>query len=174
MKAINLLLAFLLATIVLSAQKTPVDLASNLNNSKSNINRLIYPKHFFSTEKAKAFLGDLENAKLQDQRAAKNWVAQNFKRYAALQNLDVQVSFFAERQYKDCTVCKKSCKGRCVQDPGADCVCISHSEPNLRTVGSTGDVITVILLSEKVLDEQSALAQVEAVIAAKKATVKSN
>ncbi len=174
MKITNLTLVLLFTTSILAAQKPPTVLATNLNSSKSNVYRLIYPGHFFSSEKALAFLHELENAQLSNQRTAKGWIAQNMKRYAKQQDVAVQVSFFTERQYKDCSNCKKYCKGRCVQDPGADCVCISHSEPNLRTVGGSGDFITVILLSEKILDEQTSLAQVEAYIVNRKPVIRTN
>ncbi|HUR30656.1 MAG TPA: hypothetical protein VMZ69_04440, partial [Saprospiraceae bacterium] len=67
-----------------------------------------------------------------------------------------QTLVYSFRQYADCSVCKQNCKGRCVQDPGADCICYYHSEPNLRMAQSerTG---SMILLSQDTTQEGSDL-----------------
>lgn len=139
-----------------NAQKSMAIQTANLNLSKSNINRLVYPGTNFSSANAKNLLLELENLHTTDQEKMKMWLTNNFKRFSTGSGEIKQIFVFNLRQYEDCTNCKKFCKGRCVQDPGADCVCISHSEPNLRTTDKS-PVGFVVFLYPTELDESKAL-----------------
>jgi hypothetical protein len=154
----------------LAAQKNPTIQASNLNLSKSNINKLIYPPNTLTEVKAQALLMELEKNNLPDETAMKTWLAANFKRFGVVPDQIKQIFIFSGRQYEDCTICKKNCTGRCVQDPGSDCVCVSHSEPNLRTV-QTGKAVKLIYLSAESMEEATAMELVsDAIVSAKRAT----
>src|SRR4030095_3970932 len=136
MKYILLVLGVLFLFGHLTAQKNETVLTSNLNLSKSNINRLVYSGNMVTSTNAQSLLTDFEKANLPDEAAMKTWLAANFKRYSINPDQVKEVFIFSGRQYADCTDCKKTCKGRCVQDPGSDCVCMYHnppSDPNLRT-----------------------------------------
>jgi len=138
------------------SQKIPVTQASNLNLSKSNINRLIYPSALITAANAQLLLDDLEKAGAMDATRQKTWLASNFKRFGIDPVKVKQVSIFSGRQYADCTICKDNCKGRCVQDPGADCVCVSHSDPNLR-IAPNEKVLNYIFLSTELTEDPAAL-----------------
>jgi len=168
MKILFFLLAGLLTMSPCYSQKNMTVQTANLNLSKSNINRIIYPSTVLSPEKAMGLLADLEKEKHIDEAAIKMWVASNIKRYAVPIDQDVQINVFTTRSYEDCTICKKNCKGRCVQDPGADCVCVSHSEPNLR-IQQTGPVHSVIFISTTYVDDEMALNVITNTLAAFKA-----
>ncbi|MGB4837879.1 MAG: hypothetical protein WBP08_02690 [Saprospiraceae bacterium] len=139
-----------------NAQKSMAIQTSNLNLSKSNINRLIYPGTNFSSANAKNLLLELEKLHTTDQEKMKMWLTNNFRRFSNGSGEMKQIFVFSLRKFEDCTNCKKFCKGRCVQDPGADCVCISHSEPNLRTTDTSPSGFMVFLYANE-LDESKAL-----------------
>jgi hypothetical protein len=100
---------------------------------------------------SQSLLSELEKSKPTDVAAMKTWLATNFKRLGIDAALIKQIFIFANRQFEDCTICKKNCKGRCVQDPGSDCVCISHSEPNLKISKA------ILFLSSTMMDESAAI-----------------
>ena len=140
----------------LSAQKSPVVTTSNLNLSKSNINRLVYPANTLTAANAQALLAELENGNLTDQAKQKSWLCSNFRKFGVSPDVIKQIFIFAARQFEDCTICKKNCKGRCIQDPGTDCVCVQHSEPNLR-ISKDKASPAIILLSSAMMDEAAAI-----------------
>ncbi|HUR31754.1 MAG TPA: hypothetical protein VMZ69_10015 [Saprospiraceae bacterium] len=157
MKSQLIILIVLSFCVQLTSQKNISTLTSNLNASKSNINRLIYPASMVTTANAQLLLEDLEKAGSMDERAQKTWLANNFKRLGIEPAQVQQISIFSGRQYADCTICHQHCTGRCVQDPGADCICISHSEPNLRIAANTDKPLTIIFLSSAILEEAATL-----------------
>lgn len=106
-----------------------------------------------------------------DEAALKMWLAANFKRFGVDPTLVKQTLVYSFRQYADCTVCTQHCKGRCVQDPGADCICYYHSEPNLRMAQSERPG-NIILLSQEAPREGSDL-ELLAVSLSRATTVKS-
>lgn len=173
MRPISTILGSLIFCGMCLAQKPPAPLTSNLNLSKSNINRLIYPAQLITAANAQLLLADLEKINLPDEAGLKTWLAANFKRFGIQQNQVKQIVIYSSRAFSDCTICKKNCKGRCVQDPGADCVCIHKSEPNLRTTESikTG---RVIYLSLSTVDEAGALDLISNTIQAKKPAAETN
>ena len=56
---------------------------SNLNLSKSNINRLlvVYPTNLVTDARAKIMLADLDKIGTADEARVKQWLAANFQRY---------------------------------------------------------------------------------------------
>lgn len=132
MKLFTLFLGLIILSGPLRAQKSMTPLTSNLNMSKSNINRLIYPGTLLTPVNAQAMVADLDKLNAPDEAGLKTWLAANFKRYGVEPDQIKQIAIYNSRQFADCTICKKHCKGRCVQDPGSDCVCMYKSEPNLR------------------------------------------
>lgn len=148
-------------------------MTSNLNLSKSNINRLIYSSQLLTAANAQALLADLDKINPPDEAGLKTWLAANFKRFGIRQDQVKQIVIYSSRQFSDCTICKKNCKGHCVQDPGSDCVCIHKSEPNLRTTESvkTG---RVIYLSLFMVDEAGALDLISNTIQAQKPSTATN
>ena len=181
MKSIYITFGIVIFFNSLSAQKEPTTLSANLNLSKSNINKLVYPATLITAANATLLLKDLENANLADQLAMKTWLAANFKRFSIDASKVKQITIFPSRQYEDCAICKKNCKGRCVQDPGSDCVCIYHSDPNLKVadpknVRTTADIKTessgkagnIIYLSMETIAEESAIELLAKTISAQK------
>jgi len=156
MKPIYLVLGMLFLYGQVVSQKNPSTLASNLNLSKSNINRLIYPSTLVTQANAELLLVDVEKMGPTDPVILKNWLTANFKRFGIESKQVKQISIYTGRQYADCRNCEKNCKGRCVQDPGADCVCISHSEPNVRTAQAERTV-TFIFLCTEMIDDATAM-----------------
>lgn len=156
MKVYLLFLGLVFTSNPMEAQKTPAVLTSNLNLSKSNINRLIYPRNLLTPANAQALLADLDKINPPDEAGIKTWLAANFKRFGIDPDKVKQISIYNGKQFADCTICKKNCKGRCVQDPGSDCVCMYKSEPNLRTTESTRP-IHIIYFSDQVSEEAGLL-----------------
>ncbi len=174
MKSILFIFGFLFLWGQVVSQKGQTVQSANLNMSKSNINSLVYPSTILTAANAQLLLIDLEKAGSMDVDRQKTWLASNFKRFGIEPTLVKQISIFTGRQYADCTICKQHCKGRCVQDPGADCVCISHSEPNLRITQSEKP-LTIILLFTEAVEETAALELVSNTISsARSTTVKSS
>jgi hypothetical protein len=151
MKSAFLILGLTILVSQLPAQKIPSQTAVNLNSSKSNAYRAFYQTNLLTSTKAQSLLTELEKNKPADVAAMKTWLAANFKRLGIDATSIKQTFIFANRQFEDCTICKKNCKGRCVQDPGSDCVCISHSEPNLKISKA------IIFFSSSIIDETAAI-----------------
>jgi hypothetical protein len=59
----------------------PVSAASNLDLSKSNINRLVYPNGLLNQEQAKSLLAGLDVLGRVDEATAKKWLAKNFRNH---------------------------------------------------------------------------------------------
>lgn len=187
MKTFGFVISCVFCSSFIFSQKNPVTQTSNLNLSKSNINRVVYPSGMMTSAAAQTMLVDLGKANLPEQSKQKAWLVNNFRKY----NLDAdkikQIIFFPLRQYEDCTICKKYCKGHCVQDPGADCVCIQHSDPNLRyaepinagdmpalKTADPGKAGTLIYLALNPTDEDPAMELMVNTINAQRTNIKSN
>ncbi|HNR06341.1 MAG TPA: hypothetical protein PKM27_03440 [Saprospiraceae bacterium] len=155
------------------AQKPAAPLTSNLNLSKSNINRLIYPEPLLTAVNARLLLADLEKINPPDEAGLKTWLVANFKRFGIQPDQVKQIVIYSSRSYSDCTICKKNCKGHCVQDPGSDCVCIHKSEPNLRTIDQ-GKAGNVIYFSLSAVGEKEALDKILNTIQAQKTAAVTN
>ena len=131
MKKLPIFFLLLLISMHVYSQKNLTVQHANLNLSKSNINRVVYSSGVMTTSNAQLLLDELDKTPM-DEATLKMWLATNFKRFGVDPSVVKQTLVYSFRQYADCTVCSKHCKGRCVQDPGADCICYYHSEPNLR------------------------------------------
>ena len=127
----------------LQAQKTTT-LTSNLNASKSNINRMAYDTRILSTAQAESLLADAEKEGI---RAAqmKTWLAANFKRLGVHEEKIKVFDVYVARENSSCNDCKKNCKGRCVWEAKETCTCFYRSEPNLRTTEMAQPMLIVVL-----------------------------
>ena len=143
--------------------------SANLNLSKSNINRVIYPSQLLSAGNAQLLVAELDKTEAMDESTMKTWLAANFKRFGIDSSRVKQITVYSGRKFSDCTVCKQNCKGRCVQDPGADCICMYHSEPNLR-VAQPERPLTFIFLSGEIIDEKTALEMMSTTISSGRVT----
>ncbi len=90
-----------------------------------------------------------------DQEKMKMWLTNNFRRFSTGSSEIKQIFVFRLRKHEDCTNCKKFSKSKCIQDPGADCVCISHSEPNLRTTDSSPAGFMVFLYATELTESKA-------------------
>ncbi len=126
-----LLLLFFLAGLQASAQKTTT-LTSNLNSSKSNINRMIYDNSLITPAQAEKLLADAERAGIRDGEKMKQWLASNFKAMGIPSDKISVLDVYVARESSSCPDCRKTCKGRCVWEGTDECRCYYHSEPNLR------------------------------------------
>ena len=163
MKVQFIILTAMLCISQLHSQKNVAVQTSNLNASKSNINRLIYPSTIVTPANAQLILDEMEKLDPMDAERQKTWLASNFKRFGIEPTQVKQITIFPARQYADCTICKQHCTGRCVQDPGADCICFSHSDPNARVI-TGGKSVNIIYLSTAVVDEATALDHISTAI----------
>lgn len=151
------------------SQKTPVSQAVNLNTSRSNVNRLIYVPGLVTPANAQLMLTELDAMPQMEEVSLKIWVAANFKRFGIDSNQVKQITIYSGREFSDCTICKQNCKGRCVQDPGADCICMYHSEPNLR-IAQSERPLAIIFLSHEIVDEAIALDMIATTISSGRVT----
>lgn len=67
--------------VVLAAALTVSEAASNLNLSKSNINRLTYSTGILTATQAKAMLDDLDAIGTMDEEQTKQWLAASYRRF---------------------------------------------------------------------------------------------
>lgn len=138
------------------AQKEFNTTASNLNLSKSNVNRLVYQNDIIGSKNAAKLLSDLELFGTTDPTVLKFWLDSNISKYGPKASQINQISVFNFRQYADCTQCQKVCRGRCWDEPGSDCKCINPpSEPNLRTTDSAKAGFIVFLYNQPLSESQA-------------------
>ena len=157
-KLINMKTSLLLFVIlVLSsssfAQKDVTGQATNLNASRSNFYRLVYPPDFLTPDDAARMLDELDKTPM-DAEQLKMWLPSNFKRFGLKPARVKQISIYAYTEYPDCNACEKDCSGKCVQDSEGVCVCIS--------TGSSSDSrdkrpVSVILLLDKVIGDDGTI-----------------
>lgn len=67
--------------VVLAAALTASEAASNLNLSKSNVNRLTYSTGILTEAQAKALLDDLDAIGPMDEEQTKKWLAASYRRF---------------------------------------------------------------------------------------------
>ena len=157
-------IALLLFIGHLTAQNGQSRLSTNLNSSKSNVYRLIYPASMFTSPNAHSLLVDLEKTNLTNQEEIRKWLTSNFGKYGVRQGQIKQISFFRQ-QTKACKACYLKCKGVCVPEPGNEkegCLCISilSAAPDSDKV-DTDKSVTIIYLSTTILDDATTLDQVQ-------------
>lgn len=73
--------------VVLAATLSVSEAASNLNLSKSNVNRLTYSTGILSAAQAKAMLDDLDAIGPMDEEQTKMWLEANYRRFRINPNL---------------------------------------------------------------------------------------
>jgi hypothetical protein len=134
------------------AQKTTT-LTSNLNLSKSNINRMAYDNILLTSAQGEELLIQAEQAGIRDAGQMKQWLAANFKRMGiADEKIKVFDIYFA-RETSSCENCRKNCKGRCLWEGKEECICFYKSEPNLRQAQSSQPML-IVLLSDPALESK--------------------
>src|SRR5687768_11222096 len=124
MKTSLLLLVMLSLAISSFAQKEVTGQATNLNTSRSNFYRLVYPPNLLTADDAALMLDELDKTTM-DTEQLKMWLPANFKRFGLKPARVKQISIYAYTEYPDCNACEKDCSGKCVQDSEGVCVCIS-------------------------------------------------
>lgn len=161
-----------------SAQKSNSLHTSNLNLSKSNVNRIVYDSNESSlnVRGINELLVQLEKINFQSEGDLKSWLRQNINRFGMNAEDIKSIQVFSFREFGDCTGCKKVCKGRCVQDPGSECVCYYRSEPNLRESNPAGGMLrNYVFLSAKSLSEEDCMDNVlRAIVGAKRTNLNSS
>lgn len=171
MKLSTFTIALFLIISQLNAQKGQSTQATNLNSSRSNAYRLIYPAGLFSAPNAQSLLIDLEKTHITSQPEIKKWLASHFNNYGGSPVQIKQISFFRE-QTKACKACYLHCKGVCVPEPGNEkegCLCISifsSTEDNIKLAAEKS--VTIIFLSVSILDDATTLDQVQRTFKASK------
>lgn len=143
----KLLLPFLLLAIGTSAfsQRKQAINTSNLKSTKSSNYSIYYPIDI-SENSISSLLNALEKKGVSDPAETKNWIFENAATFGIKMNSIRNMKIYSSRQFADCSVCKKNCKGRCVDDWRADCVCVSTSEPNLRTNESNAGMSQILFV----------------------------
>lgn len=135
------------------AQKDVTGQATNLNTSRSNFYRLVYPPNFLTGDDAARMLDELDKTPM-DATQLKMWLPANFKRFGLKPERVKQISIYAYKEHPDCNACEKDCSGKCVQDSEGVCVCISS--------GPSSDSrekrpVSVILLLDKVIGDDGTI-----------------
>lgn len=145
MKKSNLVLILvLLSTIFIQAQKTTT-LASNLNLSKSNINRMAFDNTILTSAQAEDLLAQVDKSTIRDAAQMKQWLASNFKRMGIADEKIKVFDIYYARETSSCENCRKNCKGRCLWEGKEECICFYRSEPNLRQKESIQPMLIVLL-----------------------------
>ena len=147
-KSILLPVLVLLSCFSLQAQKKTTTLASNLNLSKSNINRMAYDTQILTAAQAESLLADAEKEGIRDAAKMKTWLAANFKRLGVHEEKIKVFDVYVARENSSCNDCKKNCKGRCMWEGNESCTCYYHSEPNLRTTTELPPAMLIVLLTD--------------------------
>ena len=84
----------------------------NLNSSKSNIYRLVWPDNIMlSQSQAAAMLAELDKAGPADEAKLKTWLAANFRRFGVDKTRVKEIDVFLQEEMS-CTAPPTSCKGK--------------------------------------------------------------
>jgi hypothetical protein len=152
MKTLSIIWAIILMTSPLLSQKNPTVLTSNLNMSKSNINRVIYPPTLMSQENAQLMLNELDKSGHMEAAALKMWLAANFRRFNVDTSLVRQISIYQGQKFKDCIACKEQCGGPCAEELASGCLCLTTAKSGIRR--KPGEpLFNIIYLSSEVVSD---------------------
>jgi hypothetical protein len=141
---ILLLLCCFYCSALIHAQKTTT-LTSNLNMSKSNINRMAYDNTILTAAQGETLLMQAEQSGIRDAAQLKQWLAANFKRMGVAAEKIKVFDIYYGRESSSCEDCRKNCKGRCVWEGKEACMCFYTSQPNLRTSENAPPMLIVLL-----------------------------
>lgn len=138
--------------------------ATNLNSSRSNIYRMVYPKDLVSQDQATAMLAELDKLGPVEEAKAKHWLAANFKRFGIQETRVKKISIFLEQRVS-CSASAEACKGKWAGPAlnarnGANAVCYCYgplTNPSHVAKVSKALPIRILLLTE-LNQEASALA----------------
>lgn len=129
----------------------PSRAATNLNSSRSNIYRMVYPADLVSQAQAAAMLAELDKLGASNEATLKRWLAANFKKFGIQETRVKKVSIFLEQQV-NCAAAVEACKGKwkgpalnARTEPNAVCFCY---EPvtSLTQVGRVNRASPVLIL----------------------------
>ena len=133
--------------------------ATNLNSSRSNVYRMVYPADLVSQSQASALLAELDKMGPADEAKLKVWLPANFKKYGIDAARVKKISILAGRQIA-CTDCTETCKGKCVKGARGDCFCYEPLTSSARLKQVSKASPAVILLLSDPTDEAQALAKI--------------
>ena len=135
--------------------------ATNLNSSKSNVYRLVYPGDLVTQEQASAILAELDKIGLVDEAKLRQLLQQQILPKNGVQTARIKkITIQAERQII-CEECVENCTGTCVKSPRGDCFCYERlpTDPaRLKKLDKASPVL--ILLLTNPADETKALESV--------------
>jgi hypothetical protein len=127
--------------------------AINLNSSRSNIYRMVYPADLVSQAQATAMLAELDKLGPSDEAKLKRWLAANFKRFGIQETRVKRISVFLEQQIS-CTSSVETCKGKWVGPSlnartGANALCFCYgpvtSPAQVRRVDKASPILIMLL-----------------------------
>ena len=139
--------------------------AANLNSSKSNIYRMVYPADLVSQAQAAAMLAEIDKLGPVNEAKLKQWLPANFKRFGIQQTRVKKISIFLEQQIT-CTTGVGTCKCKWVgpnlnarKAANAACFCYEPitSPTQVAKVDMASKIIRILLLTDPA-DEPQALA----------------
>lgn len=171
MKHIYFLLTVMLLAgqVVAQTSTPPVSMTSNLNLSKSNINRILYPAAVLTDANAQLLLADLEKQAPMNEADLKAWLMSNFKRFGVDNKIINQISVFTSAPAGDCKTCAKACPGRCIKTSDANCGCLTKPTADY-TTAPVEKKVTYILVSTELLEDTRAMGRIATTVEALKAT----
>lgn len=140
--------------------------ATNLNSSRSNIYRLVYPADLISQTQATTLLAELEKLGPSGEAKLKRWLPANFKRQGIQAARIKKISILIGRQMA-CAECEK-CKGKCGKGQSGLCSCYEPitTAAQVRRVDKASPILILILTDPA--DEVKALALPDEATAADK------
>lgn len=136
--------------------------ATNLNSSRSNIYRMVYPKDLVSQDQATAMLAELDKLGPVEEAKLKQWLAANFKRFGIQEARVKRISIFLEQQIS-CTASAETCKGRWAgpslnarRGPNAVCYCYELvTSPTQVGRVSKASPIRILLLTDPAVEPEA-------------------
>jgi hypothetical protein len=129
--------------------------SSNLNSSRSNVYRMVYPKDLVSQAQATAILAELDKLGPADETKLKTWFANNFRRFGIDESRVKKISISLELQIM-CSASVETCKGKWVgpslnarKSANAVCFCYGPitTPTQVRQVDKASPIL-ILLLSD--------------------------
>ncbi len=135
--------------------------ATNLNSSKSNVYRLVYPADLVTSAQAAAILADLDKSGQVDEAKLRQLLQQQILPKNGVQVGRIRTISVGVFRQMACSDCAFGCEGRCVQGPCdmGQCECFCYEHIPTRAQGRMMDKASpiLILLLTKTVDEAQAL-----------------
>ncbi len=126
----------------------PSSANSNLNSSRSNVYRMVYPADLVSQAQVTTMLAALEKLGPADEAKLKQWLSANLTRFGIPETRVKEIDIFLEQQIS-CIASAETCKGKYVKGQKGVCLCYGSMTNSTQVQRvSKASPIVIFLLSD--------------------------